>query len=125
MERFAEMFSGLQGLLFEQLLQPVMFAAGLGQLLGDGFDATGWLLVGLLQLLVMVSVIGPLQRWRPVEPLKDRASLRTDVIYTLVHRLGLFRVAVFLPLSPCSASSLAWPGSLVLARCTSMPFGLE
>ncbi len=100
MEWFAEMFSGLQGLLFEQLLQPVMFAAGLGQLLSDGFDATGWLLVGLLQLLVMVSVIGPLQRWRPVEPLKDRASLRTDVIYTLVHRLGLFRVAVFFALEP-------------------------
>ena len=84
MERFAEVFSGLQGLLFEQLLQPVMFAAGLGQLLSDGFDATGWLLVGLLQLLLMVSVIGPLQRWRPVELVTDRiARVTPDGIVTV------------------------------------------
>ena len=42
------MFSALQGLLFEQVLQPVMFATALGHLLPDGFNAMGWLLVGRL-----------------------------------------------------------------------------
>ena len=56
MDNLADMFSALQGLLFEQVLQPVMFATGLGHLLPDGFNAMGWLLVGLLQLLVMVTV---------------------------------------------------------------------
>ena len=46
----------------------VMFAIGLGDLLEDAFDATGWLLVGLIQIAVLLAVIGPLQRWRPVEP---------------------------------------------------------
>ena len=45
---------------------------GLANVLEDGYDATGWLLVGLLQLLVMLAVIHPLERWRPVEPLRDR-----------------------------------------------------
>lgn len=93
-------FTDLQGWLFESVLQPLMFEAGLGNFLPDGFAATGWLLVGLLQLLVLLAVIGPLERWRPVEPVVDPASVRTDVLYTLIHRLGLFRVAMFFTLDP-------------------------
>jgi sterol desaturase/sphingolipid hydroxylase (fatty acid hydroxylase superfamily) len=58
------------------------------------------LLVGVIQIVVMLAVIGPLQRWRPVEPLSDRRAVRTDVIYTLIHRLGLFRVVLFLLVDP-------------------------
>jgi sterol desaturase/sphingolipid hydroxylase (fatty acid hydroxylase superfamily) len=77
-----------------------MFATGLGNFLEDGFDATGWFLVALLQLAVMVAVILPLQRWRPVEPVTDRQAIRTDIVYTLIHRLGLFRVALFFTAEP-------------------------
>lgn len=95
MDFFVNAFSGAQEWLFESVLQPVMFSAGLGNLLVDGYVATGWLLVGLIQLLILVAVIGPLQRWRPVEVITDRAAVRTDVIYTVIHRLGLFRLALF------------------------------
>ena len=54
-------------------MQPLMFALGMGNLLEDGYAATGWLLVGLLQIAMLLLVIGPLQRWRPVEPVTDRA----------------------------------------------------
>ncbi|MEO7548471.1 MAG: sterol desaturase family protein [Ramlibacter sp.] len=93
-------FSTAQQWLYETLVQPAMFAVGLGQLLEDGYTATGWLLVGLVQLAVLVIVFGPLQRWRPVEAVTDRATIRTDVLYTLIHRLGLFRVALFFGLDP-------------------------
>ncbi|WP_298923967.1 sterol desaturase family protein [uncultured Ramlibacter sp.] len=93
-------FSGAQQWLFETAVQPLMFALGLGQLLEDGYTATGWLLVGLLQIAVLLAVIGPLQRWRPVEAVTDRATIRTDVLYTLIHRLGLFRVALFFLVEP-------------------------
>ncbi|MCA3251918.1 MAG: sterol desaturase family protein [Rubrivivax sp.] len=77
-----------------------MYGAGLGNLLEDGYRATGWLLVGLLQIALMLLVIGRLERWRPVEPVSDRAAVRTDVVYTLVHRLGLFRVVLFFCIDP-------------------------
>src|SRR5690606_22988704 len=64
------------------------------------YVATGWLLVGLAQIGVLLAIIGPLQRWRPVESMQDAAAVRTDVIYTLVHRLGLFRVALFFSVEP-------------------------
>ncbi|QTN30445.1 sterol desaturase family protein [Rhodoferax sp. AJA081-3] len=77
-----------------------MFELGLASVLEDGFDATGWLLVGLLQIAVLVAVVGPLQRWRPVEPIVDRATIRTDMLYTVIHRLGLFRLALFFSTAP-------------------------
>lgn len=100
MEFLANAFSTAQGWLFESCLQPLMFSLGLGNLLADGYDATGWLLVGLIQIAVLVGVIGPLQHWRPVEPVTDRASVRVDILYTLIHRLGLFRLALFFSLGP-------------------------
>lgn len=100
MEWLDELFSVAQQWLFESLVEPVMFALGLGYLLEDGYAAAGWLLVGMIQILVLVAVIGPLQRWRPVEAVTDKRAIRTDVIYTLIHRLGLFRVALFFLVQP-------------------------
>ena len=93
-------FGQAQQWLFESLVQPLVFALGLGGWLEAAFDGTGWLLVGLIQLAVMLAIIAPLQRLWPAEPLRDRAAVRTDIIYTLIHRLGVFRVAMFFALEP-------------------------
>jgi sterol desaturase/sphingolipid hydroxylase (fatty acid hydroxylase superfamily) len=95
-----DLFGRAQQALFEAVVQPLMFGAGLGNLLEDGYRATGWLLVGLLQLVVMLTLFAALERWRPVEPVTDRRAVRVDVLYTLLHRLGLFRVALFFTLDP-------------------------
>ena len=95
-----DLFGVVQQWLFEHAMQPVLFHLGMGNLLEDGYVATGWLLVGLLQIAVMLTLIAALERWRPVEPVTDRAAVRVDVIYTLIHRLGLVRVVMFLTLGP-------------------------
>ena len=100
MEWWTSLFNSVQQWLFESVIQPVMFHLGMASLLEDGYDATGWLLVGLLQVLVIVVVIGPLERWRPVEAVIDRKAIRTAVIYTLIQRLGLFRLVLFFTLTP-------------------------
>ena len=93
-------FSQAQSWLFEALIQPLVFGLGGGNLLEDAFAATGWLLVGMLQIAVMLLLLGPLERWRPVEAVTNPAAVRTDVIYTLIHRLGLFRLALFFSIDP-------------------------
>ncbi|MDQ3271810.1 MAG: sterol desaturase family protein, partial [Pseudomonadota bacterium] len=100
MDSLEAWFSMLQQWLFENAVQPVLFATGLGNLLEDGYAATAWFLVGLMQITILLAVVGPLQRWRPVEPVTDRATIRTDFLYTLIHRLGLFRIALFFTLEP-------------------------
>ncbi len=100
MQWIQDIFEWAQQGLFETAIQPIMYSFGLGAFLENGYEATGWLLVGIIQIALMLAIIGPLQRWRPVEPMADAASVRTDVIYTLVHRLGLFRVALFFSVEP-------------------------
>ena len=100
MDFLSNLFSDVQQWLFEALVQPLVFGLGFGGWVEDAYTATGWLLVGVLQIMVLLAVFGPLQRWRPVEPVHDQAEVRTDVLYTLVHRLGLFRLALFFTLDP-------------------------
>jgi len=111
---FGDLFTGAQRAVFEPLV-PALFELGLGHLLDDAYAACGWLLMGLLQLLVMCLFIAPLQRWRPLEPVTDRAGVRTDMVYTLIHRLGLFRLVLFFALDPLfkslfgAARAQGWP----------------
>ena len=103
MDWLANTFSGVQAWLFEGLVEPVMFALGIGNLLEDAYAATAWFLVGMIQIIVLLAVVGPLQRWRPIEVMdspNDRASIRVDILYTLIHRLGLFRLALFFSVQP-------------------------
>lgn len=100
MEWFTEIFTNAQQWLFEALIQPIAFALGQGGFVLEAFNGTGWLLVGLLQIVVLLAVIRPLERWRPVEAITDKAAVRVDVIYTLIHRLGLFKLALFFSLTP-------------------------
>ena len=100
MDWLSNTFTDWQQALFESVVQPLMLATGQAGLLEVGYEATAWLLVGLLQIAFLLVVIGPLQRWRPVEAVTDRATIRTDILYTLIHRLGLFRITLFLTLDP-------------------------
>ena len=93
-------FGEAQQRLFEAVVQPLVYALGWGSLLEDAYDATGWLLVGLLQVAVIALAFGALERWRPVEPVVDRAAVRVDVVYTLLHRLGLVRLGLFFAVGP-------------------------
>ncbi len=94
-------FGHLQQAVFAAVVQPLLFHSGQGNLLEDGYAATGWLLVGLIQLVLMLLLFAPLQRWRPAESQPPGgAAVRVDVLYTLLHRLGLFRLAMFFSVEP-------------------------
>ena len=100
MDWFSNVFGQMQQALFEGVVQPLVFGLGFGGLLEVAYEGTGWLLVGLLQIAVMVAVLVPLQRWRPVEAVTDRATVRTDMLYTVIHRLGVFQLVMFFTLEP-------------------------
>nr|WP_276597317.1 sterol desaturase family protein [Pelomonas aquatica] len=101
--------------MYESFVQPIVFGLGFGNLLEDAFDATGWLLWGLIQVAVLLLGIGLLERRWPVEPVTDRGAVRTDVLYTLIHRLGLVRLAMFFAVQP------AWDGVAGQLRLAGLP----
>jgi sterol desaturase/sphingolipid hydroxylase (fatty acid hydroxylase superfamily) len=95
------LFASVHGALFENLVQPLLFALGLMHLAEPAFDAVEWFLIGLLEVVLLVAVLGSLERRWPAEPLVDRSAMRTDSLYTLLHRLGavpLLAFALFTPL---------------------------
>lgn len=115
MEFLLDSFAWLQQTLFEVAVQPIAFAAGQGHLLEKAYEGTGWVVVGLLQIAVMVVVMGPLQRLWPAENQHDAKAVRVDVIYTLIHRLGLFKLVMFFTLDYAfeqgwgALRSMGWP----------------
>lgn len=90
----------IQQWLFESVFQPVMLWLDMTQYLEDGYSAAAWFLWGCLEIAVIAFVLVPLQRLRPVEPVRDHTTIRLDMLYTFIHRLGLFRLFMFLTLKP-------------------------
>lgn len=91
---------GAQAWLFEQAVQPLLFAAGLMRFAEQAFDATEWLVIGAIEVALLAALMPLAQRHWPAEPMVDRRAVRVDVLYTLLHRLGAFALLVFALLTP-------------------------
>ncbi|MCE4536179.1 sterol desaturase family protein [Pelomonas sp. P7] len=115
MDWIANAFDAAQLALYENVVQPIVFNLGFGNLLEDAFDATRWLLLGFIQVAVLLLGIRLLEKRWPVEPVTDRAAVRTDVVYTLIHRLGLVRLAMFFSIEP------AWDAVAGQLRLAGLP----
>ena len=98
METLINVFEFLQQALYEVCVQPFAVWAGAFNLLEQAYEGTGWLLVGLLQIAFMLVVMAPLEKIWPVEHWRDRQAVRVDVLYTLIHRLGIFKLLMFFTL---------------------------
>ena len=76
-------------------MQPLLFSLGLAGHIEWAFDATFWFLIGVIEIAFLWIVVGSAQRIWPVDKITDKATIRTDLIYTLLHRLGGFTVLVY------------------------------
>ena len=95
-----DLFGAAQGWLFEHAVEPFMFLSGLGEFTEEAFEGTEWFLIGVVELAALYLVLRPLEALLPVHAFHDKRARWNDFIYTLVHRLGLFSVAVFFTLDP-------------------------
>jgi len=91
-----ETFVTLQGWIFEQLLQPLLFRFDLMPYAENAFEAVGVVMTGAIEIGVLCVLLKPLEIWLPVEHWPDRTAVRADVIYTWLHRLGVLPLLVFL-----------------------------
>jgi sterol desaturase/sphingolipid hydroxylase (fatty acid hydroxylase superfamily) len=93
-------FTALQAWLFERAVQPLLYGAGQMRFQEQAYVATEWFLLGAIQVLVLWAVLRPIEARAPAERWADRRATRVDVLYTLLARLGLVPLAIFLLLSP-------------------------
>jgi len=94
------LFAEAQRLVFEHAVQPALYALGMAAYLEDAFEATEWFLWGAIEIAVLYAILRPLEALRPAEHWADRRETRSDVLYTVLHRLGIVPVAFFFLLAP-------------------------
>lgn len=107
-QHFLDWFGAVQGWLFQSVVEPALYAAGMGEYMEEAFDGTEWFLAGACELAALYVILRPLEAWMPAQPLTDPRARWNDFVYTLVHRLGLFSVAVFFTLDPLMDHLAGW-----------------
>lgn len=100
LDTLSNLFTAVHAWLFETLLQPALFALGYMTYAEPAFEALEISLYGVIEIGLMLLLLRPLERWRPVERWSNRRAVRVDVLYTFLHRLGIVPLAVFLLLQP-------------------------
>jgi sterol desaturase/sphingolipid hydroxylase (fatty acid hydroxylase superfamily) len=96
------------GAVFERAIQPLLYAAGLMQWAERVQEWTDFAVLGLVQIVLVYAVCRPLEALRPVEPVTDARAIRTDVLYTLLARLGLLPLIAFVLLSSAERTMQGW-----------------
>ena len=100
MTALLEAFTALQAAVFQQAVLPALYALGSMDLAEPAFDATEYVLVGLLQIGLVYVLLRPLEAWVPAERWKDRSGVRPDVLYTFLNRVGVVPIAIYALLTP-------------------------
>lgn len=90
----------LQRLLFEGAVQPMLYQLGLMRWSEELYDFSEWVVLGTIEVVVLAAILIPLERRFGAEPVTDRRAIRTDIVYTLLHRLGGFALLVFALFTP-------------------------
>ncbi|MBR0659693.1 sterol desaturase family protein [Neoroseomonas oryzicola] len=103
MDFLTNLHDAVTGWIFETLLQPALYEAGLMDFADEIFTWLDFALFGALSMIVVYIVCRPLEAWRPVEPVTDRRAIRTDILYTALSRLGLLPLLAFVLLSSLQA----------------------
>jgi sterol desaturase/sphingolipid hydroxylase (fatty acid hydroxylase superfamily) len=107
-EMLTQAFAAVQGWIFETAVQPVIFALGLMAYVEDAHEAVATVMIGVIEIGVLCLLFKPLEKWRPVEQWQDTKAVRSDVIYTWLHRLGVLPLLIFLLLVVPVSELDAW-----------------
>jgi sterol desaturase/sphingolipid hydroxylase (fatty acid hydroxylase superfamily) len=120
MDIWVNAFATIQDLIFENMLEPVIHMLELDNWLELVFDGLEFFMFGILEVLALYCVLRPLEALRPAERWSSREGVGTDLLYTLLHRLGLVPLLFFILLQPVADEVDA-----VLRLNGFIPFNLE
>ncbi len=90
----------VQAWLFETFVSPVIFAFGLMEWYEPAFNAVEFFMLGVLQIAVIGLVMRTVERRWPLERVADNQLVRVDRVYTVLNKLGVIPLAVFVVAYP-------------------------
>jgi sterol desaturase/sphingolipid hydroxylase (fatty acid hydroxylase superfamily) len=90
-----ELFESAVSWLFVSAVQPLLFAMDAMSWSERAFDATAFVLGGVVSVIATALVCLPLEKLAPAQAIANPHNIRTDVIYTLANKLGLLPLVSF------------------------------
>ena len=94
-------YARFEEFLLQEIVMPVLYWTGGMGYADDAVGGVDWFVLGLIQVLIIACLIAPLEKIFPAEKISAehtsarRIAVAIDIFYTLIHRLGLFKLVLF------------------------------
>ncbi len=96
-------YDDLHEWLMQQIVAPLFFDLDLMNYIEESSLGLDWFMLGVIQLIIIAFIFRPLETKELKQSgMDDRGeiAIRSDIVYSFFHRLGLFRLFFFLTLEP-------------------------
>jgi sterol desaturase/sphingolipid hydroxylase (fatty acid hydroxylase superfamily) len=101
MRDLIDIWVGVQAWIFETFVGPVLFQFKLMAWYEPGYNAVEYVMLGVVQILVIAIGMRFFERRWPLEkPGKDDRLILVDQVYTLLNKLGIVPLAIFVVTYP-------------------------
>jgi sterol desaturase/sphingolipid hydroxylase (fatty acid hydroxylase superfamily) len=108
MDALEHAFESLVGWVYTTLVDPMIYALGLMSWSERAFDATAFFVGGLLTVIATALICVPIEKLAPAQAIGDRKQVRTDVVFTLINKLGVVPLFSFAALLVLWSPMQAW-----------------
>lgn len=96
-------YSAIQNWLMQYAVIPLLYALDGMSYAEDSVDGLDWFLLGVVQIIIIACIFSPIEKIRPAESFDTNSLAKrarwVDVFYTLIHRLGVFKLILFVVFS--------------------------
>jgi sterol desaturase/sphingolipid hydroxylase (fatty acid hydroxylase superfamily) len=82
-------FDTAAGLLQEWVLIPLLYRADMMQWEDVAANFATFMVYGAVQVVLVFVICAALEKWRPLEKWEKHESVGTDILYTLIARVGI------------------------------------
>lgn len=100
MRDLTDLWVGVQNWIFETLVSPFLFGFGLMDWYEPGYNAVEFFMLGVVQIAVIAFGMRLLERRWPLEREGDDRLIAVDRVYTLLNKLGIVPLAIFIVTYP-------------------------
>ncbi|WP_421998835.1 sterol desaturase family protein [Reyranella sp.] len=95
MRELIDLWVGAQSWIFETFVSPVLFGLGLMSWYEAGYGAVEFVMLGVVQVAIIALGMRFFERRWPLEREGDDRLIVVDRVYTLLNKLGIIPLAIF------------------------------
>jgi sterol desaturase/sphingolipid hydroxylase (fatty acid hydroxylase superfamily) len=100
MREILDLWIAVQTWIFETVVGPVIFKLGLMMWYEAAFNAVEIFMLGIVQIVVIAVGMRALEKKWPLEAAKEEGLVGVDRVYTVLNKLGIVPLAIFIIIFP-------------------------